>query len=62
VIISTLRAQHDVDRGMALGADAYLPKPFTPEQLRAACTKLLDRAAPAAAPTAPAKPPTGGPA
>lgn len=49
VIISTLRAQHDVERGMALGADAYLPKPFTPEQLREACAKLLDRAAGGAA-------------
>ena len=34
LIISTLRAEHDVERGLALGANAYLPKPFTPEQLR----------------------------
>jgi len=58
VIISTLRAQHDVERGLALGADAYLAKPFTPEQLRDTCTKLLDRAAAASPPAAPA--PTGG--
>ena len=41
IIISTLRAEHDVERGMALGANAYLGKPFTPEQLRATCERLL---------------------
>jgi two-component system chemotaxis response regulator CheY len=41
LIISTLRAAQDVDRGMSLGANAYLPKPFTPEQLRAMCERLL---------------------
>ena len=45
VIISTLRAEHDVERGLALGADAYLAKPFTPDQLRDLCTKLLAAAA-----------------
>src|ERR1700674_287046 len=33
IIISTLAGERDVERGMALGANAYLPKPFTPEQL-----------------------------
>ena len=41
LIISTLRAEADVERGLALGADEYLPKPFTPDQLRATCAKLL---------------------
>lgn len=41
LIISTLRAETDVERGLALGADEYLPKPFTPEQLRAVCARLL---------------------
>lgn len=41
LIISTLRAEADVERGLALGADEYLPKPFTPEQLRATCARLL---------------------
>ena len=41
VIISTLNAQRDVDRGLALGANAYLTKPFTPEQLRETCPKVL---------------------
>src|SRR5580700_7745612 len=41
LIISTLRAEQDVERGLALGANAYLAKPFTPEQLREACTRIL---------------------
>jgi two-component system chemotaxis response regulator CheY len=58
LIISTLRAEHDVERGLALGADAYLAKPFTPEQLRAVCGKLLGPA-PEAVRTS--EPPPGGP-
>jgi two-component system chemotaxis response regulator CheY len=57
LIISTLRAEHDVDRGLALGADKYLPKPFTAEQLRETCGGLL-RAAEARLPS---DPPPGGP-
>jgi two-component system chemotaxis response regulator CheY len=41
VIISTQATERDVERGKKLGADAYVPKPFTPELLRGACTKLL---------------------
>jgi two-component system chemotaxis response regulator CheY len=41
VIISTQTTKTDVDRGLALGANAYVPKPFTPEELRAACAKLV---------------------
>jgi two-component system, chemotaxis family, chemotaxis protein CheY len=41
VIISTQATERDVERGKKLGADAYVPKPFTPEELRAACQKLL---------------------
>ncbi|WP_394826242.1 response regulator [Pendulispora albinea] len=41
VIISTLAAQRDIDKGLALGADAYLPKPFTAEALRATCVRAL---------------------
>jgi two-component system chemotaxis response regulator CheY len=41
VIISTLASERDVERGMALGANAYVAKPFTAEQLRTACGKLL---------------------
>jgi|ERR1017187_9686570 two-component system chemotaxis response regulator CheY len=42
VVISTLRAEHDADRALALGANVYLPKPFTPEQLRETVAKLLE--------------------
>ena len=41
VIISTQATERDVERGKKLGADAYVPKPFTPESLRTACGKLL---------------------
>ncbi len=41
VVISTLRSEHDADRALALGANVYLPKPFTPEQIRQTCSKLL---------------------
>lgn len=42
VVISTLRGEHDADRALALGANVYLPKPFTPEQLRGTVVTLLD--------------------
>jgi two-component system, chemotaxis family, chemotaxis protein CheY len=44
LIISSLRAEQDVERGLALGANKYLPKPFTPEELRQACERLLGSA------------------
>jgi two-component system chemotaxis response regulator CheY len=56
LIISTLRAETDVERGLALGADAYLAKPFTPEQLREACGRLLS---PAGEPARTSEPPPG---
>jgi two-component system chemotaxis response regulator CheY len=43
VIISTQTTKPDVDRGLALGANAFVPKPFTPEQLRETCSQLLTR-------------------
>ena len=42
VIISTLNAERDVERGLALGANAYLPKPFTPDQVRHAVRRALE--------------------
>jgi two-component system chemotaxis response regulator CheY len=45
VIISTQAAARDVERGLALGANAYVKKPFSPEELRAAVTKELGREA-----------------
>jgi two-component system chemotaxis response regulator CheY len=57
MIISSLRGEQDVERGIALGANAYLAKPFTPEQLGDACAKLMST--PAAARSS--EPPLGGP-
>jgi two-component system chemotaxis response regulator CheY len=57
LIISTLRGEIDVERGLALGADDYLAKPFTPEQLRERCAKLL--AAAEAARSRSGEPPSG---
>jgi two-component system chemotaxis response regulator CheY len=41
VIISTQNTDRDVERGLSLGANAYVRKPFTPQVLRATCGKLL---------------------
>lgn len=42
IIISTQATERDVERGKKLGADEYVPKPFSPEQLRGTCRRLLD--------------------
>lgn len=42
IIISTQATERDVERGKKLGADEYVPKPFSPEQLRGTCQRLLD--------------------
>ena len=53
VIISTQATERDVERGRKLGADAYVPKPFTAEALRGACEPLLGAAPhPSTAPVA----------
>jgi two-component system chemotaxis response regulator CheY len=57
VIISSLRAEQDIERGLALGANAYLGKPFTPEQLRDTCAKTMD----ASIVGRPSDPPADGP-
>ena len=41
LIISTQSSERDRARGMALGADAFLAKPFTPEELRQAVSLSL---------------------
>jgi two-component system, chemotaxis family, chemotaxis protein CheY len=58
LIISSLRGAQDVQRGLSLGANAYLAKPFTQEQLGDACGGLL-RGAPERARRS--EPPVGGP-
>ncbi|AGP32201.1 response regulator [Sorangium sp. So ce296] len=42
LIISTQAAERDIQRGLRLGADRFLPKPFTPEALRDAVVACLD--------------------
>ena len=41
IIVSTEGAQRDRERGMALGADAYVTKPFDPEALRTIVQRVL---------------------
>ena len=42
IIVSTEAAQRDRERGMALGANAYLTKPFEPEALRATAHRVVE--------------------
>jgi two-component system chemotaxis response regulator CheY len=44
VIVSTEGSERDRDKGLGLGADAYLVKPFEPEALREIARDLLARA------------------
>ena len=41
VIVSTEGSERDRDKGLGLGADAYLVKPFEPEALRDIARRLL---------------------
>jgi two-component system chemotaxis response regulator CheY len=41
LVVSTERSGEDKKRGMALGADAYIAKPFQPQELHDAIKKLL---------------------
>lgn len=43
LLISTQSSEKDRERGMALGADAYLAKPFSPESLCEEARSLLDQ-------------------
>jgi two-component system chemotaxis response regulator CheY len=43
VIVSTEGSERDRDKGLELGADAYLVKPFEPDALRDVATDLLAR-------------------
>jgi two-component system chemotaxis response regulator CheY len=58
LVISTSRTEHDVERGLQLGANGYLGKPFTPVQLREACGRFL---AAGSAATGASGPPVGRP-
>ena len=43
IIVSTEGSDRDRDKGMSLGADAYVVKPFDPEDLRQIARDLLSR-------------------
>lgn len=43
VIVTTERSAEDRERGLALGANAYVTKPFSSEELQEVITRLLHR-------------------
>jgi two-component system, chemotaxis family, chemotaxis protein CheY len=43
LLISTQSSEKDRQRGMSLGANGYVAKPFTPEALRAAALEQLEK-------------------
>lgn len=43
IIVSTESSDRDRDKGLELGADAYLVKPFEPDELRDLVRELLER-------------------
>ncbi len=43
VIVTTERSNEDKERGMALGASAYVTKPFKAEELQDVIVKILSR-------------------
>jgi len=51
VIVSTEGSERDREKGMALGADAYLVKPFEPEELQRVAQALLEARRCGAAPS-----------
>ncbi len=42
LVISTMSSERDRERALALGADVFLPKPFSPEALREAVAKCRE--------------------
>jgi len=50
LLISTRSSERDRERGLSLGANGYLTKPFTPEILRAEASRQLAAALPQADP------------
>ena len=43
LLISTQSAERDRERGLSLGANGYLVKPFTPEELRSRVKTALEK-------------------
>ncbi|MBN1609292.1 MAG: response regulator [Polyangiaceae bacterium] len=46
LLISTQTSDRDRQRGLAIGANGYLAKPFTPERLREEAARQLSRPSP----------------
>jgi two-component system chemotaxis response regulator CheY len=42
IIVTTEKSKEDKERGLALGASDYVTKPFKPEELQGAITKVLN--------------------
>jgi two-component system chemotaxis response regulator CheY len=42
IIVSTERGQADIQKGLALGAQKYITKPFDPEQVKKTVKELLN--------------------
>lgn len=42
IIVTTEKSNEDKERGLALGASYYVTKPFKPEELQGAITKVLN--------------------
>jgi len=43
IIVTTERSAEDKERGLALGASAYVTKPFKTEELQEVITRILNR-------------------
>ncbi len=43
IIVTTEKSAEDRKKGLALGADAYITKPFDPEELQEVVKKLIER-------------------
>lgn len=43
IIVTTEKSNEDKERGLALGANAYVTKPFRAEELQEAITRILNR-------------------
>ncbi|GBE01312.1 hypothetical protein BMS3Bbin06_01565 [bacterium BMS3Bbin06] len=43
IIVSTERSEEDRNRGLALGADAYITKPFKPEELQETVKQIIQK-------------------
>ncbi len=51
LLISTQSSERDRERGLSLGADAYLTKPFAPEALRREAARFLGQKRQSAGPS-----------